>query len=452
MAVGVAIAGGLFAFTSLGLSEAGAREVAADPTNADWIAGRIIAVRLSAVVMVGAVGTTVALSVDSRTAWIIATASLMASAMVLSGDWLLRGLEKTATAGGALATSGFVVLVGSAVLFATATKSLHFALGLFVAGEIVGACLSWVVVISKVKPRFGFGGAGPLLRRALPLAISVAVLYVYFSNIDTIAVSLYWGSASAGYYSASYRLFIMMTMIATYASYVMLPPLVRSAARGGNNGGILVRALPLLAAYGLACCVLVMIGGRELLYYLYGTRFVSAAGTFTVLGAAIPWYCVGYPSGYALIAARRDRSFLRGAGAAAMVLVILDAALIPTLGILGAGIGTLASIAAATMVWIAGQRPWTRRVWATIVVLCLSTVATSLFVGGVGPGWLYISASGLMTVIMFVLGLPAIARAPMLVRTRGERGLPRVVPSASGSSRESEAPSAQVVGYLDDAL
>jgi O-antigen/teichoic acid export membrane protein len=369
--------------------------------------------------------------------------------MVLSGDWLLRGLEKTATAGGGLASGGLVVLLGSAVLLATTTNSLRIALALFVAGEVVAASIAWLMVIRKVKPRFGLRGARALLRRALPLAISVIVLYAYFSNLDTIAVSLYWGSTAAGYYSASYRLFIMMTLVATYASYVALPPLVRAAEHGTDEGNVLVRALPFLAGYGLACCTLIMIGGGYLLHYLYGSRFVSATDTFIVLSAAVPWYCVGYPTGYGLIAVRRDTAFLRGASVAAIVIVMLDAALIPTLGIVGAGIGTLASIAAATLVWMRGQRPWTGRIWAVMISLCLSTVSMSLFVGGVGPGWLYISASGLITVIMFVIALPADARPAVLVRARGERRHPRIAQPASGSGIESEAEPAQVIGSLD---
>ena len=167
-------------------------------------------------------------------------------------------------------------------------------------------------------------------------------------------IAIFHGPELAGQYTAAYRLFLFLNLPAFFTAYSMLPTLTRLAEADDaeSEHRIVASSLKLLAAYGLA-----VVGGTELLGHLalkilFGPDYTAAGPTLVLLSSGAMWYVVGFTAGYSLLAVRRNSSFLRGAAVASILNVALNLALIPPLGMTGAGIATLVSFLCASLVWL----------------------------------------------------------------------------------------------------
>lgn len=382
--LGIALAGLLFTMTSLGLSEAGARHVARAPADAGWYAGRVIVARSVALFLVALALFAAAVFLAPTVLLLVVGACLMAQMMILGADWLARGLERTGALAASSAVGGLVVVAG--VLFIRAYKpNANTALAVFAGGEAGAALVAWILVTRYVKPRLGLGGVRALATEARPLAISAFVLYAYYSSLDTIIIAATRSNSEAGLYAAPYRLFLMFTIVGTFSAYAMLPARVRAAQAGLSlaDDPMVRRAIPVLAAYGLTVVAGVELLGPWLLGVLFGARFETAESTLLVLACGVCWYAVGFPVGYALIAEGRYGRFRNGATIAAASNVLLDLLLIPSIGYVGAGIATVVSVIAATVVWLAYQRLLAvmRRVLAAAGIATTAGAASAIVPG-----------------------------------------------------------------------
>jgi len=354
--VGIAISGIALVASSLGLPDLGARDVSVAPERAGWLAGRVAVTRVLVLGSFVAIGLTVSSFVWPGHAPLLAMASLMAVCMAISGDWLARGLEQMSLLAVATAVGGFIVLGGS-VLAAMLSFGATAALAVFAIAEGVVAAVLWWRLYPMTRVEFGVRGMGAMLRRARPLALSSLAIYSYYANLDTIILAATRSSREAGLYSAPYRLFLVLNLVGIFAAYAMLPTLARFAASDAEADAsqLLQSALVSLAAYGLLTLGLVELFGAEGLELLFGAPFRAAAGAFVLLAAGVAWYAVGYPVGYSLIARGENSRFLLGAASAGVLSLGLDLALIPPLGMSGAGLATTVAFAAGAAIWISAR-------------------------------------------------------------------------------------------------
>ncbi len=354
--VAIALSGIALVASSLGLPDLGARDAAVAPERAGWLAGHVAVTRVLAVGAVASVGILVAALVWPSHTLLLIMAAAMAVFMAASGDWLARGLERMSLASAANAAGGLTVLAGSLVV-ATLSSSATAALGAFALGECVVAAVLWISLHRLSRVEFGVRGMRAMLHRARPLAVSSLAIYSYYANFDTIILAASHSNRQAGLYSAPYRLFLVLNLVGVFAAYAMLPTLARLAdARGQADADWLVRsALAVLAGYGLFTLGLAELKGADALGALFGAPFREASGAFVLLAAGVAWYAIGYPAGYSLIALGENARFLRGAATASVISIGLDIALIPPLGMSGAGLATMLAFAAAALVWLSAR-------------------------------------------------------------------------------------------------
>jgi len=385
--VSIAISGIALIASSLGLPELGARESALAPQRAGWLAGHVAVTRNLVLAAVSTASILTATVVWPGHTPLLVIAAVMAMFMAASGDWLARGLEHMTLAAMANAAGGFAVL-GASLVIVTISNSATAALTAFALGEFVVAAVLWANLLRDYKIEIGISGMSSMLRRARPLALSSLAVYSYYANIDTIIIAGSRSNSEAGLYSAPYRLFLVLNLVAVFAAYAMLPILTRlaDANEEGDADRLIRSTLAVLAGYGLVTLALVELVGGEILALLFGARFRVAAGTFVLLAAGVAWYSVGYPAGYSLIARAEPARFLRGAATASILSIILDIALIPSFGMSGAGGATMAAFAAATLVWLSGRRLLNR---STLLILTSLTVtsAAAIFVTSFGDNW-----------------------------------------------------------------
>jgi len=354
--VGIAISGVVLVAGSLGLPDLGTREAAIAPARAGWLAGHVAAARVIILAALSVAGILLADVVWAGHTPLLVMAALMAMFMAVSSDWLARGLERMTVVATANAAGGFAILVG-ALAVAELSGSAAAALGAFALAECVVAVVVWASLNLFRNVQFGVGGMRSMLRRARPLALASLAIYSYYANIDTIVLAATHSNREAGLYSAPYRLFLLLNLVGVFAAYAMLPTLTRLAdASGHADADRLVRStLTPLAGYGLITLGLVELGGAQALEALFGTPFRAASGAFILLAAGVAWYAVGYPAGYSLIAHGDNARFLRGAAVASIVSIGLDVALIPPLGMSGAGLATMIAFGAAAVVWLSAR-------------------------------------------------------------------------------------------------
>ncbi len=378
--VGIAISGIVLVASSLGLPDLGARDAAVEPSRAGWLAGRVMSTRVLVLVVVSAIALPLAAVIWPGHTALLAVALLMAMFMAASGDWLARGLEQMSLAAAANAAGGLTALVGCLVI-ARLSGDATAALAAFATAECAVAVVLWIRLHRLRRVKFGLQGMRPMLRRARPLAFSSLAIYSYYANLDTIILAVSHSTREAGIYSAPYRLFLVLNLVGVFAAYAMLPMLSRLAGSGGHSDADrLVRTtLAALAGYGLLTLGVVEIAGADILGLLFGSSFRQASGTFVLLTAGVAWYAIGYPAGYSLIARGENKPFLRGAATASILNIGLDLALIPPLGMRGAGLATMVAFMAAALVWLHARgvlRPSATPIVAALSLTSASAVAT----------------------------------------------------------------------------
>lgn len=263
----------------------------------------------------------------------------------------MRQLGATLFAGGA------VVLAGAGALALTGGSAVA-ALAVFAAGEAVASLLSWAFAGREVRPRrLRYSGGGALLRRSWPLGLATLALYGTYANVDTIILAAARGTADAGLYTAPYRAFVTLNLVAVFAAYSFLPMISRAAVSGDDSAfrGLRI-GLALMLGYGAIVLGLAEVVGADALGVVFGSRFSEMGPTLITLSIATVWFSVSYPAGYSLIGTERNGLFLLGAGTAALLTLALDLALIPPFGPIGAAAATSGALVAAALIWLRAQR------------------------------------------------------------------------------------------------
>jgi O-antigen/teichoic acid export membrane protein len=350
--VGVAVAGIALIATTLGLPDQGARDVAVKRDRVGWIAGRVLSARLAATGAVCVLGIAIVAVIDLDSTPFAAVTAALALCMAASADWLLRGLERMRQLATVTALGGAVVF-GASLLIAAGASELLPALAVLVIGEATVAAGCWLAAGRKAAPRIGLTGVSEMLRRSWPLALSALALYLYVANLDTIILAASRSTDEAGLYSAAYRVFLAANTVSLFAAFAFLPVLATGLeqGRGPQVVSTLRGSLRYLLAYGTAATGAALLTAEPVLGSLFGSEFGEMADVLVVLSVALAWYVVGYPTGYTLIARERNTQLLAGAGLAAVLNLVLNLALIPPYGAMGAAAATAAAFAAASMAW-----------------------------------------------------------------------------------------------------
>jgi O-antigen/teichoic acid export membrane protein len=227
-----------------------------------------------------------------------------------------------------------------------------------------------------------------LFRAALPLGLAGLCQQAYF-YVDNLFVRAFEGDVALGHYNVGVRILSYTTMVAVYATHAALPWFTRCHARGELTAALSRLGQPLFA---LAC-----LGGglllpwTERLLSVFGPDFPSAGPALRwLLGAAVMIYG-GSVLLTAVLATGESRAILWIAATGLLVNLVGNAWLVPTRGIEGAAIATLATegavaIFAAAVLWrhgvvlVKGETGW---LWfAGPVLLMAAAVASALLLPG----------------------------------------------------------------------
>ena len=160
------------------------------------------------------------------------------------------------------------------------------------------------------------------------------------SRMDVVALRSWSGAHEAGLYGACYRILNGVGAITTAISLALYARLARARGRGRDREAErLFVAVPVVIAICLGIAALL---ASPLLGLLYGEAFQSAVPMFRILLAAGTVQTANLFLHKALVVSGRERSLPFAQGAQALTNLVLNFALVPAYGALGAAIATLA--------------------------------------------------------------------------------------------------------------
>jgi O-antigen/teichoic acid export membrane protein len=168
-----------------------------------------------------------------------------------------------------------------------------------------------------------------------------------FTYSDTVILGFFMTEADIGIY----RVALQLTTIATFttvALHATLFPRMSSWSAQGDLSAV-ETALARAFTYSLLLALPVLLGGwllgERLLYFFYSASFAAGAPALAVLLLVQVAYVFMFLQTMTLNALDRPRDSFRVTATAAVVNILLNLLLIPVLGIVGAAIATLGSMA-----------------------------------------------------------------------------------------------------------
>ena len=210
-----------------------------------------------------------------------------------------------------------------------------------------------------------------------------------FSYADTILIGFFMNDADVGIYRTAFQL----TSVATFTTLAFHTVLYPKISNWGEKGRIteiensLARAWTYSLFLAIPTCIGGWILGEKLLYYLYGAPFIDGASALVFLLLVQIVNVFMYLGTMSLAALNRPKEAFQVTAIASITNIILDLALIPTLGITGAAIATLSSITLN----------------AIGALLLLSRIISLKF--EYGPVKHIVYASGIMGILLIVIRL-----------------------------------------------
>ncbi len=185
-----------------------------------------------------------------------------------------------------------------------------------------------------------------VLLAALPLGIGGLCQQAYF-YVDNLFVRAFVNEEALGHYNVAVRVLSVAIMIAVYATLTALPWFTREHARG--ELGVAIRRLgaPLFALAGLGVGLLLPSSGA--LLSIFGSEFRAATESLHVLLLGALLVYLGAVRITALVATGSSQAVLVVTFAALLINLIGNALLVPSIGIEGAAISTLATEASVAI-------------------------------------------------------------------------------------------------------
>ncbi len=407
LAFGLALLSYFVLAVTLGFDAVGIREVARDAAREAEIMPHLLGVRLllAALATAAFAGVTVALGLGPvyQAAVLVLGAQIVGRALQV--DWAYQARERMGVV--SLRNAAAAVVTAAIALAAVrGPDDLVIAAAAIAAGPVVanlGLLGVYAREVGVPRPRFDRREWTALLRPALPLAASALVSQVYY-NADKLMLEAFRATTEVGLYEAAYKLYAIVIAPAGILYVAFYPGLAgafgdREAMRaeGRRYGGALFVLGPPLALAG-------MVLAPDILTAAFGAEYLGATTALRILMAYGALVSASMTYGVPLMAWDDESSYMRAVLGGGVANVVLNVALIPSLGLVGAAIATLLSEVVTTSRMAAHYRRQSGTllpdVWARAGVVAVG--------GGLVPAW---AGSALGLPLWATLGAVGVATA-----------------------------------------
>lgn len=209
---------------------------------------------------------------------------------------------------------------------------------------------------------------------------------VVFSVADTVMIGYYLNNADVGVY----KIVLQFTALATFTTTALRSTLWPRVSRWGKIGEteLIEESLSRALTYSLVLAIPMLVGGvllgDKLLYYFYGAEFGSGYTTMVILLIVqivniFQFFFTSY-----LSALDHLKDLFKITIVAVAANIVVNAILIPMIGIAGAAIATLVTMGlnAVLAMWVLSRILTIRVESASLMNILKASVVMGLFVGG----------------------------------------------------------------------
>lgn len=405
--------------THLGLMTYGTREVARQPNQIQHQVRHILGLRMSLTVasflLLLLFTYLVHLETQLKMLIILFGLSLFPTAALM--DWPFKGAERMNVVGLIEILRAVPYLILVLIWVKTPSQVLRIPI-FFLLAAVLAAILGLALFrreYGSFLPQVELGFWKRAMRESLPLGLGFMLLQVYYLT-DTVVLGFLRGDAYVGWYSAAYRMISFILVLGGLFFETTFPVISRYFKSAKEK-------LPQLLSSSIRVTVLLVVpmavGGtvlaRPMLTSLYGAEYGAAAIAFQLLIWGVAIELVGYNWGYALMACDRAKGYMKAVGLGAAMSVALNLALIPKLGLAGAGVARLTSSAIiSAYFWFqfrhVARVSWLRHLYKPVLASVLMVVAMVFL----GHSWILRMGLGAAVYGSTVLVISPLERAQVL--------------------------------------
>ncbi len=273
------------------------------------------------------------------------------------------------------AIGSFVRVVGAVWVFVQGAD-LEFLLALWFISTVASG--SWLIGHSIRAlaarellrgPRLGVRGLTAGHEQIVSFVMTtqgITTLSAGMRQLATVVVGLLLDAASAGLFDVSRRVTTLLSRFASLMRPAIYPEFARLSTRDDLSGirRLMFRSMALMTGAGVVLVMPFVFFGRPLLGLIFGQEVEAAHGLVVLMALAAAIRLLSFPLEPALISTGRAGSALLVRAATVSLFLTCLFALLPTVGLIGAGIATLAAAliafagqAIAVAAWFARRRP-----------------------------------------------------------------------------------------------
>jgi O-antigen/teichoic acid export membrane protein len=365
--------------TNLGLPLYGSREIARTPDRISGHINNIFTIRLILIVFAFIVLLPFSYFFDNaaETQKLLLLYGLLIVPSGLMMDWVFQGLERMSYIALARLVSAAVYMILSIVFLKSADQILLVPC-FQVAGELVAALLL-ILIFSRERsiPRLDLNldRCKDIISHSWPIGVSMILIQVVH-YLDKVMLGLMRSTVEVGYYSASYKIIMMLLMIGAIYHDVMFPVFSASYKRSIDSLQKLYDiTVKLMVTVSLPLAVGGTILAEPIITWIYGPEYLHSVFIFKLLiwNVALGYLTMIYSKG--LIAIDKQRQRLRIDVVQASIIIVFNLILIPKYGMVGAASVT---VLAHAVVLALGVREMEKVVQARYKVYIVKAAAASL--------------------------------------------------------------------------
>jgi O-antigen/teichoic acid export membrane protein len=201
-----------------------------------------------------------------------------------------------------------------------------------------------------------------LLRISLPLGATMIVNYLYF-RLDVVLLSILKGEDDVAIYGLAYRVLEGLMVLPAYFMLALFPEIARLTGQRERVDGIVTAALGVMEAIALPMVLVFAVFAQDVIRVIAGEEFSDAAWVLRILTLALGVSYLNGVYGNALPALGRQNQLFRWSLVVLGANLIVNLALIPPFGVVGAAVAVVLSelVGFAVVRYLYGQvgsAPW----------------------------------------------------------------------------------------------
>ena len=215
-------------------------------------------------------------------------------------------------------------------------------------GVVIAEAISLVLSFCVVRRRFGlfvpefqFAVWKDFLIRSAPIAMGMIFSVLYF-RLDIVMLQLMAEDKVVGFYSAAYKLFEVAVVLPHSFMLVLFPTLVEEYHSDRSQfKDRFKKALAMYSLIGGSIALALWVFSQGIITLMYGDTFFPSISVLDILSGVILLFFINFLLSNILIISGRERVNTWNLVGATVLNVILNLALIPLYGAIGAAWATL---------------------------------------------------------------------------------------------------------------